>query len=101
MQVFIPGGYAIQFHNGWFGMVTGRSKNNRRGIIVPTGIIDTGYTGIIGAELINTSPNVYSIEPGERIAQLILLPGFTPKPIPVERFAPTERGNQGWGSSDT
>ncbi len=96
---FIWSGFQIQCTPGWFGLVIGRSSMNRKGFHVPAGIIDTGYAGPLGAEVRNISHESQVINPGDRIAQFILIPASNPVPIFVDQFEPTERSNRGWGSS--
>lgn len=96
---FIWGGFQLQFPRGYFGMVVGRSSLNRKGLMVMTGVIDTGYTGLVGAEVRNISCDTMYINPMDRIAQLLVLPAVYPLLLGVDTFEPTDRGHAGWGSS--
>lgn len=97
--MWIPGGFDIQFGSGWMGLVLPRSSTNRMGLLVFTGVIDNGYAGNIGAQVQNVTYDPIVIEPAQRIAQLVVLPGWSPDLVPVARFRPTDRGDAGWGSS--
>lgn len=66
-----------------------------------TGVIDSSYTGEIKVSLWNRSDRPYTIEPGERIAQLVLMPIIRPEFRVVSEFADTERGSGGFGSTGT
>lgn len=97
--MWMPGGFDIQFSSGWMGLVLPRSSTNRLGLLVFTGVIDNGYAGNIGAQVQNVTCDPIVIEPGQRIAQLVIVPGWSPDLVPVAQFRPTDRGSNGWGSS--
>lgn len=70
--VRIPTGIFGPLPAGTFGLLTGRSSLNQKGITVHLGIIDADYTGEI--QILMSSLTDYKLLKGERIAQLILLP---------------------------
>ena len=61
--------------------------------------MDFDYRGNVGVILFNFSDTDYSIEEGDRIAQLILERILTPEVIEVESLEDTERGAGGYGST--
>ena len=63
------------------------------------GVIDAGYTGSIKVKLYNLEGNNTVFKPGAKIAQLVILPIVTPTPKLVDKFAETERGDNGFGST--
>lgn len=63
------------------------------------GVIDSDYRGEICVGIINTSREDYTVNPGERIAQLVLTPVIPAKPVEVESLDETERGAGGFGST--
>lgn len=63
------------------------------------GVIDEGYTGSIGVTLMNHSITPYYIRRGDKIAQLVILPVYHAEFTEVNSFAPTERGDGGFGST--
>lgn len=66
------------------------------------GLIDPGYRGEIAVLLLNNDPaEIFRVEIGDRIAQLVLIPIATPEPVEVERLSESERGTGGFGSSGT
>lgn len=70
--------------------------------IVPSncvGVIDSDYRGEIIVGLVNQSEQAYTINPKDRIAQMILTPILTPPLVEVSELEPTERGNGGFGST--
>lgn len=96
-------GVAIQWPDGVWGFLVGRSSTFRqRGIMVNPAITDGGFRGELFAVCRNISNRTVTILPGERVAQIIPLPilaeGFD-APIEVEELDPSERGVNGFGSS--
>ncbi|MGN0567858.1 MAG: dUTP diphosphatase [Acutalibacteraceae bacterium] len=63
------------------------------------GVIDSDYRGEICVGIINTSREDYTVNPGERIAQLVLTPVIPAAPVEVESLDETERGAGGFGST--
>lgn len=96
---FLPAGFQAQLPYGHCALVLPRSSTNQAGLLVMTGVIDTGYSGVIGMQVHNITCDPIWIEPGQRLAQLVLFEGVYPSPVPVARFNPTDRGANGWGSS--
>lgn len=64
-----------------------------------TGIIDADYQGELKVSLYNRSQHAYTIQPFDRIAQLIILPIARATWQEVESFAESERGEGGFGST--
>lgn len=76
----------------------------KQGIVLGnlTGIIDSDYTGEMGIPLWNRGKHPFTIEPGARVAQLIVVPIYHLDLIEVEEFSSsTERGAGGFGHSGT
>ena len=63
------------------------------------GVIDSDYRGEICVGIINPSREDYTVNPGERIAQLVLTPVIPAEPVEVESLDETERGAGGFGST--
>ena len=63
------------------------------------GVIDSDYTGEIRVGLVNLSDTAYTIQPDERIAQLVVMPVCLPDILEVEELDQTERGAGGFGST--
>lgn len=98
----IPSGIACDFPEGYFGMVFPRSSvGTKRHLVLAntSGIIDNDYKGEIIMVFTNTSRHNQTIEPGERLAQMILLPYVTYDIIETDELSETERGAGGFGST--
>jgi dUTP pyrophosphatase len=96
-------GIAVAIPAGQAGLVVPRSGlAARQGISVVNapGLIDSGYRGEVRVLLLNTDrAEPFSIEPGDRIAQLVLVDVQTPELEEVAELDETARGAGGFGST--
>jgi dUTP pyrophosphatase len=96
-------GVAIALPPGMAGLVVPRSGlAARHGITIVNapGLIDSGYRGELMVILQNTDlQEPFVVEPGMRIAQLVVVPVPTLEAVEVEELPETERGDRGHGSS--
>lgn len=104
-RAVVPTGLAVAIPEGYAGFVQPRSGlAARHGISVVNspGLIDCGYRGEIRVVLLNTdSETTFVAEPGDRIAQLVVLPVPELELVEVDELPTTERGVRGFGSSRT
>lgn len=63
------------------------------------GVIDSDYRGEICAGLCNVSDKPYTIEPNERVCQMVIAPVLTPDVVEVSELDDTQRGEGGFGST--
>jgi len=102
-RAVVPTGLAVAIPEGYAGFVQPRSGlASRHGItIVNTpGLVDSGYRGELMVVLHNTDrAEAFVVEPGMRIAQLVVLPIPEVELVEVEELPPSERGERGFGSS--
>jgi dUTP pyrophosphatase len=102
-RAVVPTGLAVAIPEGYAGFVQPRSGlAARHGISVVNspGLIDAGYRGEIHVVLLNTDrERTFTAEPGERIAQLVVLPVPELSVREVEELSASERGVRGFGSS--
>lgn len=97
---FFETGVAMAIPEGYFGHVLGRSGLARKnGIDVLGGVIDCDYRGTIGVTLLNTGLRDVEIEPGMRLAQMVVLPYARVSVETVEALDETARGAKGFGST--
>lgn len=95
-------GIAVGIPEGHVGLVHPRSGlASKHGVTVlnAPGTIDTGYTGEVRVILHNTSARTFQVEPGTRIAQLIVQRVELPRVVEVDSLEDSERGAGGFGSS--
>ena len=101
-RAMIPTGIALQIPEGYGGFVFPRSGlSYKKGISMANcvGVIDSDYTGEIKVVLHNISGHDYTVNPGDRIAQLVFMPVAKAELEVVEELAVTERGGGGFGST--
>lgn len=99
-RALIPTGLYIEMPEGYEAQVRPRSGLAiKHGITVinSPGTIDADYTGEIGVILINLSNTPFTVEPGERIAQLVFSKYEQAEFIEVKELSETERGEGGFG----
>lgn len=99
----IPTGLAIALPGAdWVALVYARSGLAIKHGLAPAncvGVIDSDYRGEIVVGLLNSSREPYTIEPGERVAQLVIMPVTQAQVQVVEELDGTERGTGGFGST--
>ena len=96
-------GIALEIPPGHAGLVLPRSGLAARhgiALVNAPGLIDAGYRGEVRVLLLNTDAEEhFEIAPGDRIAQLLLVPFAGAEPVEVAELATSERGEGGFGSS--
>jgi dUTP pyrophosphatase len=99
----VPTGLAVAIPEGFAGFVQPRSGlAARHGLTVVNspGLVDSGYRGELRVVLLNTDTREpFVVEPGMRIAQLVVLPVPELELVEVEELPESERGVRGFGSS--
>lgn len=98
----IPTGIAIQLDPGTVGLVFGRSGlGTKHGVTLSNsvGVIDSDYRGEIQVSLTCRHREGYTVHPGDRIAQLVIVPVLTPAVVEVDQLEETQRGAGGFGST--
>lgn len=93
-------GVAIAMPPGWWGRIIGRSSTLRKHrLIVNEGIIDAGFRGELFTGVYNPTDVVQTVYRGSRLAQLLFLPVPTVHWVERNELPPSERGENGFGSS--
>ena len=98
----IPTGIAISIPKGTVAILSARSGlSYKKGIAAANGIgvIDSDYRGEIFFSSVNLSSEPYTVTPGERICQMMLMPVFAMNFTEVESLDETLRGAGGFGST--
>ena len=102
-RTVIPTGIAIALPSAdYVALVLARSGLGIKHGVVPSncvGVIDSDYRGELTVGLVNHGDVPYTIQPGDRIAQLMVLPILRPTLTVVEALDETERGAGGFGST--
>ena len=99
----VPTGVAVEIPEGHAGLVLPRSglaQEHGIALVNSPGLIDSGYRGEIRVLLLNTDPaEVYRVQRGDRIAQLVLVSASAIEPVEAKALAESARGDGGFGSS--
>jgi dUTP pyrophosphatase len=95
LTVAIPAGHA-----GFVQPRSGLAARHGIAVLNSPGLVDAGYRGELRVVLLNTDPaERFVVEPGMRIAQLVVVPVALPEPREVAELPDSERGEKGFGSS--
>jgi dUTP pyrophosphatase len=102
-RALVNTGLAVAIPDGYAGFVQPRSGlATRHGITVVNspGLVDSGYRGELRVVLLNTDAREpFTVEPGMRIAQLVVLPVPAVSLLEVDELVESDRGVRGFGSS--
>jgi dUTP pyrophosphatase len=97
-------GIALEIPDGYFGAVFARSGIATKRGLAPAnkvGVIDSDYRGELIVALHNDTDQLQFVEPGERIAQLVIMPYLSVEFEESDSLNETERGDGGFGSTGT
>ncbi len=100
--VMLPTGLSIAVPEGYAGLVFARSGMATKRHLAPAnkvGVIDADYRGPLMVALHNHGQSPQTIAPGERVAQLAIVPVLMPEMEEVAELEETERGDGGFGST--
>jgi dUTP pyrophosphatase len=96
-------GIAVEIPDGHAGLVLPRSglaRDHGISLVNSPGLIDSGYRGELRVLLLNTDPaETFRVEPGDRIAQLLIAPIAAADPVETPALSESVRGEGGFGSS--
>ena len=102
-RALIPTGIAIALPSAdYVALVFARSGLAiKQGVCLSNGVgvIDSDYRGEIGVGLVNLGQSAYTVQPGDRIAQLMVTPVVQPTVVQVSALDDTDRGAGGFGST--
>lgn len=102
--VFVHTGISVEIPEGYCGLIFARSGLATKRNLAPAnkvGVIDSDYRGEIMVTLHNHSEITQTVEPGERIAQLAIVPFLKAEFEEVDELTDTTRGAGGFGSTGT
>lgn len=103
-RLLVPCGFAIAIPDGFEGQVRPRSGLAlKHGLSIPNapGTIDSDYRGEVGVLLVNLGSEPVRIEPGQRIAQLVVCPVARCELEEVDELDETARGDGGFGHTSS
>lgn len=98
-SVIVDTGVHVALPHGCAGLLVSKSGLNVRHDITSTGLIDEGYTGSIVVKLYNHGGEDHEFEAGDKVTQLVVVPVVCEPLEQVSAFNPSERGDNGFGST--
>ena len=101
-RAIIPTGIFIELPSGYEAQIRPRSGlAAKKGVslVNSPGTIDADYRGEIGVILVNLSNDPFTVERGERIAQMVIAKHEQARWIEVDQLGESERGEKGFGST--
>ena len=101
-SAFIPTGLSMEIPTGFAGLIYARSGLSCKKGLAPAnkvGVIDSDYRGEFIVVLHNHGSESQTVSHGERIAQLLITPVFTPGFVQVDELSDTSRSSGGFGST--
>lgn len=99
-RVQIPTGIALAIPEGFVGLIWDKSGlSHKAGLKTLGGVVDAGYRGEILVGIANLTDEVYSVERGDKIAQILIQKVEHPEIEEVASLGDTPRGGQGFGST--
>lgn len=101
-SAWVPTGVRLAIPDGHVGLQFPRSGLGcNHGICLAngTGVIDSGYRGEVRAKLLNLGSEPFTVNPGDRICQLVILPYTKAKFWTVVELGESDRGTDGYGST--
>jgi dUTP pyrophosphatase len=102
-RAVVATGLAVEIPEGHAGLVVPRSGLALRhgiSLVNTPGVIDAGYRGEVRVILLNTErEHAFPVEPGMRVAQLLVVPAVAVDVVEVSELTTSERGEAGFGSS--
>ena len=101
-SALVPTGIAIELPSGTEAQVRPRSGlalKHGLSVLNTPGTVDEGYRGEVGVILINHGANAFTVEPGMKIAQMVVSPRIQVAVVEVAELSDTQRGAGGFGST--
>ena len=98
-RALIKTGLAVSIYPWQAGRIWPRSGLALRGIDIAAGVIDSDYRGELGVILVNNGEEVFTVNPGDRIAQFAVITVDHSNPKQVDELDKTDRGENGFGHS--
>ena len=96
---FFYHGFALEFEHGYAAVVKDKSSISKIGLHTMGGVYDAGYRGEYNTHLVNLSDKPYTVEVGDKVAQLIIYPVAIAELEEVNELSDSSRGTGAFGST--
>lgn len=105
-KILMPGehhffyhGFALEFPEGYGALVMDKGSISKAGLKTMGGVYDAGYRGEYNTHLVNLSDKPYTIEVGDKVAQLVILPVVIGELEESDTLNDSSRGHGAFGST--
>lgn len=92
-------GIALEFGEGYGAFVMDKGSISKAGLKTMGGVFDAGYRGEYNVHLMNLSDKPYTVEKGDKVAQLVIIPVEIAELVEVEELSGSSRGTGAFGST--
>lgn len=92
-------GFALEFPVGYAGIVMDKSSISKAGLSHMGGVFDAGYRGEYNTHLVNLGGEPYTVEMGDKVSQLVIVPVAIPELEEVDELSDSSRGLGAFGST--
>ena len=92
-------GFALEFPEGYAAIVKDKSSISKNGLHTMGGVFDAGYRGEYNTHLVNLSDTPYTIEAGDKVSQLVIVPVDIAELEDTDTLSDSERGEGKFGST--
>ncbi len=92
-------GFALEFPEGFAAIVMDKSSISKAGLGHMGGVFDAGYRGEYNTHLVNLSDKSYTIEKGDKVSQLVIVPVSIVELEEVKELSDSSRGEGAFGST--
>ena len=96
---FFYHGFALEFDLGYAAVVKDKSSISKAGLHTMGGVFDAGYRGEYNTHLVNLSDKPYTVEVGDKVAQLIIYPVEIAELEEADELSDSSRGTGAFGST--
>jgi len=92
-------GFALEFPIGYAGIIMDKSSISKAGLIHMGGVFDAGYRGEYNTHLVNLADEPYTVEEGDKVSQLVIIPVTIAELEEVDSLNDSSRGMGAFGST--
>ena len=92
-------GFALEFPEGYGAIIMDKSSISKAGLAHMGGVFDAGYRGEYNTHLVNLSDRPYTVEEGDKVAQILILPVMRADILEVEELSESASGDGKFGST--
>ncbi|HCY26358.1 TPA: dUTP diphosphatase [Candidatus Nomurabacteria bacterium] len=92
-------GFAMEFPEGYMAKIFDKSSISKAGLHTLGGVFDAGYRGEYNTHLVNLSPEPYTVEMGDKVSQLVIVPVSIPEIEFSDTLSESSRGEGAFGST--